>query len=59
MSDDAEFGERVAIVSTRTVSRYWWAEAQKIAEQVSDYEARWEILTTAMRRVGWPAERTP
>lgn len=44
----------VAAEATRAVSRYWWSEAQKIAEQVDGYEARWEILLTALRRVGWP-----
>lgn len=46
--------DRVAAESTRTVSRFWWAEAQKIAEQVDDPAARWEILLAALRRVGWP-----
>lgn len=41
--------------ATRAVSRFWWSEGQKIAEQVDDHAARWEMLLTAMRRVGWPS----
>ena len=52
--DPEDVGRRVAAASTRIVARYWYAEAKKIAEQVSDPAARWEILTTALLRVGWP-----
>ena len=45
---------QLAAEFTRTVARFWWAEAQKIAEQIDDPAARWEILLTALRRVGWP-----
>lgn len=44
----------VAAEATRSASRWWWSEAQKIAEQVDEPSARWEILLTAMRKVGWP-----
>lgn len=39
---------------TRAASRFWWAEAQRIAEQINGPAARWEILLLALRRVGWP-----
>lgn len=45
---------QLAAEFTRSVARWWWAEAQKVAEQIDDPPARWEILLTAMRRVGWP-----
>jgi hypothetical protein len=41
-------------VRARAVSRFWWAEAQKISEVTTDPEARWDLLLTALRRVGWP-----
>ena len=44
----------IAAEFTHAVARWWWAEAQKIAEQIDDPAARWEILLLAMRRVGWP-----
>lgn len=44
----------VAAEATRAVSRFWWAEAQKIAEQIDERAVRWEILVAAIRRVGWP-----
>ena len=45
---------QMAAEFTRAVARWWWAEAQKISEQIDDPAARWEILLLAMRRVGWP-----
>lgn len=56
MDDPTEIGDRVAAAATRTLARYWWAEAQKIAERIDDPAVRWEILVTALRRVGWPDE---
>lgn len=44
----------MAEAATRRVSRFWWAEAQKISEATTDPAARWEILLTALRRIGWP-----
>jgi hypothetical protein len=41
--------------ATRATSRAWWAEAQKISEVTTDPGARWDLLLTALRRVGWPA----
>ena len=45
---------QLAAELTHSVARWWWAEAQKIAEQIDDPAARWEILLLAMRKVGWP-----
>ena len=39
---------------TRTVARWWWAESQKIVGQIDDPATRWDLLLTALRRVGWP-----
>lgn len=50
----ARIKEEAAREGTRATSRFWWAEAQKIAEQINDPSARWDILLTALRRVGWP-----
>lgn len=46
----------IATEATSTVSRFWWAEAQKVAEQINDPATRWEILLLALRQVGWPSE---
>jgi hypothetical protein len=47
--------QEAAEEATRAVSRFWWAEAQKISEVTTDPEARWNLLMTALRRVGWTA----
>lgn len=52
--DLAQIKQEVAAEATRAVSRFWWCEAQKIAEATDDASARWDILLTALRRVGWP-----
>ena len=53
-SDLERVKHEVASEATRFVSRFWWAEGQKIAEQVHDPSARWAILLAGIRQVGWP-----
>ena len=43
-----------ATEATRAVSRFWFAQAVKISEAETDPEARWDLLLTALRRIGWP-----
>ena len=59
MLDDAarealrQLAEGAGYAASHAFARYWHAEAQKIAEAVSDPSARWEILVDALRRVGY------
>ena len=60
MSEDVALEElrrllaRMSFEASHAVARYWWAEAVKIQQATDDPAARWDILVTALRRVGWP-----
>jgi hypothetical protein len=51
--------ESAGFRASHDFARYWYAETAKIAEAVEDPAARWEILTTALRRIGWDDEGRP
>lgn len=53
-ADLEQIKAEIATEATRTVSLFWLAEARKIEEQVPDAKARWEILVTALVRIGRP-----
>jgi hypothetical protein len=43
-----------ATEAARVISRFWFIEAAKISAATPDAEARWDLLLTALRRIGWP-----
>lgn len=53
---EAELERRLAaagFAASARFARYWWAESCKIAEQIDNPVSRWEVLRTALRRIGW------
>lgn len=44
-------GERIARASSRVFARFWLAEMDKIAEQISDPPTRWAILRQALAQI--------
>jgi hypothetical protein len=49
---DPSIKDQGAFEASRAFARYWWAECRKIAEQIDDPAARWDILVKALARVG-------
>lgn len=54
MLDLEKLKQEIADEATRAVSRGWYAEGQRIAEQIDSYERRWGVLMDALRQMGWP-----
>lgn len=49
---DQQAADQLGRAASIAFARFWYAECQKIAEQIDDPAARWEIMVRALHRVG-------
>lgn len=54
MPDTLTVAEQMGHVAAKAFAQFWWSEAHRIAEQIDDPAARWEIMVQALHRIGWP-----
>jgi len=47
----ADVADQIGLAASRAFALLWRAECAKIEEQVTDAEARWEIMVRALERV--------